>query len=162
MYVRPLSLALVFVAAFSAAAAEPRVEILDYGRYETSARTTIPMPISVSGKMNVVSNVKLVEATREIVGQLGSSFGFRYRIHGVREGDPILVRTRHPLLTNPETGRRMDYGEREQPASPGEERYTGFSFDASYELAEGEWRFEIVHRGKVIGEQRFKIVIPIN
>jgi hypothetical protein len=162
MRARSLLPGLFLLGVFSAAAAEPRVEIIDRGRYETAARTTVPMPISVSGKMNLVERVRLVEATQEIVGQIGNSFGFRYRILGIGEGEQVLVRTRHPMLTNPETGRSMDYGEREQPASPGDERYTGFSFDSAYEIAEGEWRFEIVYRGKVIGEQRFKVIVPLN
>ena len=145
-----------------AMAEQPRVEILDHGIYETGARTTVPMPISVSGKMNLVSNVRLTEKTREVMGQLGTSFGFRYRIHGVPEGATVTIRTRHPRLTNPETGKSMTYGEREQQASDGGERYTGYSFDATYEIAEGEWSFQILYAGRVIGEQKFKVVVPIN
>ena len=145
-----------------ARAEQPRVEILDHGTYETGARTTVPMPISVSGKMNLVANVRLLEATREVMGQLGTSFGFRYRIHGVPNGANVTIRTRHPRLTNPETGKSMTYGEREQPVTDGGERYTGYSFDASYEIAEGEWTFQIIYEGRLIGEQKFKVVVPIN
>jgi len=145
-----------------ARADQPRVEILDYGIYETGTRTSVPMPISVSGKMNLVANVRLTEKTREVMGQLGTSFGFRYRIQGVPNGANVVIRTKHPRLTNPETGKSMNYGEREQPASPGSERYTGYSFDATYEIAEGEWSFQIIHEGRVIGEQKFKVVVPIN
>ena len=145
-----------------AMAEPPRVEILDHGIYATGTRTTVPMPISVSGKMNLVSNVRLTEKTREVMGQLGTSFGFRYRIHGVPDGANITIRTRHPRLTNPETGKSMTFGERDQPVTDGGERYTGYSFDASYEIAEGEWSFQIIYEGRVIGEQKFKIVVPIN
>jgi len=141
---------------------QPRVEILDHGIYATGARTTIPMPISVSGKMNLVANVRLLEATREVMGQLGTSFGFRYRVHGVPNGANVTIRTRHPRLTNPETGKSMTYGEREQQVTDGGERYTGYSFDSSYEIAEGEWTFQIIYEGRLIGEQKFKVVVPIN
>lgn len=140
----------------------PRVEMLDHGIYVTGPGTRVPMPISVSGQMNLVSNVRLTKETREVMGQLGTAFGFRYRVHGVPEGATVTIRTRHPKLTNPETGRSMDYGEREQAVSPGEERYTGFSFDATYEIGEGEWSFQIIYRGQVLGEQKFKVVVPIN
>ncbi|HEY7608868.1 MAG TPA: DUF3859 domain-containing protein [Alphaproteobacteria bacterium] len=145
-----------------ARAGQPRVEILDYGVYATGTRTTVPMPISVSGKMNLVANVRLTEKTREIMGQLGTSFGFRYRIHGVPDGANVTIRTRHPRLTNPDTGKTMNYGEREQSVSSGGERYTGYSFDSSYEIAEGEWTFQIIYEGRVIGEQKFKVIVPIN
>ncbi len=145
-----------------ARADQPRVEILDYGIYATGPRTTVPMPISVSGKMNLVSDVRLTEKTREIMGQLGTSFGFRYRVYGVPNGANVTIRTRHPRLTNPDTGKSMNYGERDQSVSPGSERYTGYSFDSSYEIAEGEWTFQILYEGRVIGEQKFKVVVPIN
>lgn len=143
-------------------AGQPRVEILDHGLYETGTRTTVPMPISVSGKMNLVANVRLTEKTREVMGQLGTSFGFRYRIHGVPTGATVTIRTLHPRLTNPETGKSMTFGEREQSVAEGGERYTGYSFDASYEIAEGEWTFQILYEGRVIGEQKFKVIVPIN
>jgi hypothetical protein len=144
------------------AAEQPRVEILDYGTYETGPRTTVPMPISVSGKMNLVAHVRLIQETREILGQLGTSFGIRYRINGLPPGAAVTIRTRHPRLTDPETGKSMAYGEREQAVIDGEERYTGFSFDATYEIAEGEWAFQIIYEGRLIGEQKFKVVVPIN
>jgi hypothetical protein len=146
----------------SPAAAEPRVEILDHGIYATGARTTVPMPISVSGKMNVVADVRLLEKTSEVMGQLGTSFGFRYRIHGVPEGATVTIRTRHPRLTNPDTGKSMNYGERDQTVTDGGERYTGYSFDAGYEIAEGEWSFQILYEGRVIGAQKFRVVVPMN
>lgn len=140
----------------------PRVEIMDFGLYTTGVRTTVPMPVSVSGKMNIVANVQLTKQTQEVMGQLGTSFGFRYRVHGVPPGATIVIRTRHPPLTNPDTGKTMDYAEREQSVTPGGERYTGYSFDATYEIGEGEWSFQIVYQGRVIGEQKFKVVVPIN
>lgn len=145
-----------------AMAERPRVEILDHGIYTTGPRTTVPMPISVSGKMNLVANVRLVEKTREVMGQLGTSFGFRYRIHGVPDGATVTIRTRHPRLTHPDTGKSMNYGERDQTVTSGGERYTGYSFDASYEIAEGEWSFQILYEGRIIGEQKFRVVVPMN
>lgn len=157
-----LFLAVLVLSAAPVRADKPRVEILDFGLYVTDRGTRVPMPISVSGEMNLVSNVRLTRETREVMGQLGTAFGFRYRIEGVPEGATITIRTLHPRLTNPETGKTMNFGEREQPVSSGEERYTGFSFDATYEIGEGEWAFQIIYQGQVIGEQKFKVIVPIN
>lgn len=145
-----------------AMAEQPRVEILDHGTYATGTRTTAPMPISVSGKMNLVADVRLIEKTREVMGQLGTSFGFRYRVHGVPDGAAVTIRTRHPRLTHPETGKSMNYGERDQIVTNGGERYTGYSFDASYEIAEGEWSFQVLYEGRMIGEQKFRVIFPMN
>ena len=150
------------VAQQPARADKPRVEIIDHGLYATGPSTRVPMPRSVSGQMNLVSNVRLTKETRDVMGQLGTAFGFRYRIEGVPPGATISIRTLHPKLTNPDTGRSMDYGERDQSVTPGEERYTGFSFDATYEIAEGDWAFQIIYQGQVLAEQRFKVVVPIN
>jgi len=150
------------VAVMPVRADAPRVEIIDHGLYVTGPSTRVPMPRSVSGQMNLVSNVRLTKETRDVMGQLGTSFGFRYRIQGVPAGATITIRTLHPKLTDPATGRSMDYGERDQTVSPGEERYTGYSFDATYEIAEGDWAFQIIYNGQVIAEQRFKVVVPIN
>jgi hypothetical protein len=155
-------LAMPSLAPSRAVADQPRVEILDHGIYATGTRTTVPMPVSVSGKMNLVSNVRLLEATREVMGQLGTSFGFRYRVHGVPDGATVTIRTRHPRLTDPDTGKSMTYGERDQTVTSGGDRYTGYSFDASYEIGEGEWSFQIIYEGRVIGEQKFRVVVPMN
>jgi len=155
-------LALSSMASSSARADQPRVEIIDYGVYATGERTTVPMPISVSGKMNLVAHVRLTEKTSEVLGQLGTSFGFRYRVLGVPTGANVTIRTLHPRLTNPETGKSMNYGEREQQVSDSGERYTGYSFDSSYEIAEGEWTFQIIYEGRLIAEQKFKVIVPIN
>src|SRR5688572_32483211 len=85
------ALALLTPAAL-ARADQPRVEILDYGVYATGTRTQVEMPVSVSGKMNLVANVRLTEKTRQVMGQLGTSFGFRYRVHGVPEGANVTIR----------------------------------------------------------------------
>ncbi|MGH7005817.1 MAG: DUF3859 domain-containing protein, partial [Alphaproteobacteria bacterium] len=104
--------AVLVLSAAPVRAEKPRVEMLDHGLYTTAPGTRVPMPISVSGEMNLVSNVRLTKETREVMGQLGTAFGFRYRILGVPEGATVTIRTRHPRLTNPETGKTMDYGER--------------------------------------------------
>lgn len=164
---RPFLRALLIVAvaggaAAGAAAAEPRLQVLTYGTYETDKGRRVPMPKSISGQMNLLSHVKHKQTTAEVFGRLGESFGLEYIIHGVPAGAMITVRTRHPMLTNPQTGARMDYGEREQEADPGERRYTGYTFDDTYEIAEGEWTIEFAYKGRVFHQQKFKVIVPVN
>lgn len=143
--------------------AEPRVEFGEFGLFSTKAVRNVPQPISVSGQMTLVSNIKLLKKTRLVVGQLGRSFGFRYRLMGLPPDARVTIRTTHPKLTHPETGKAMTYSSRTRGASPnGQWSYTGFTFDHRYELAEGIWKFQIVYQGKVIGEQSFKVVLLMN
>jgi hypothetical protein len=159
---RYLAFVILALAPAAAATAEPKVVVIDHGLYETGQRTQTPMPMSVSGTMNLVGHVRLISSTREIVGQLGDSFGFRYRVLGVPPGETITIRTNHPMLTSPETGRSMTYGQRDDVVTSDGERYTGFSFDARYEIAEGQWSFQVIYKGKVLAEETFKVVVPLN
>jgi hypothetical protein len=156
------ALALVVTLA-GAAAAEPRVEVLDYGVYTMRVTGKEPLPSSVSGTLHTVTNVELKDKTRTVVGRLGETFGFRYRLHGLPPGARIVVRTVHPRIVHPETGRSGTGSTQEKAASGlAEPDFTGYGFDDTYEIAEGEWRFEIEHQGRVIAVERFNVVVPIN
>ena len=141
----------------------PRVEFTEFGIFQTTRVKDVPPPISISGRMSLVANIKMLKRTRLIVGQLGRSFGFRYRLVGLPAGAQVSIRTIHPKLTHPKTGKTMGYSLRTRAASPnGALTYTGYTFDHRYELAEGIWKFQIVYKGKVIGEQSFKVVLLMN
>lgn len=141
----------------------PKMTILEYGLFEGRVTRTVPLPKSVSGRMNLLAGVRLKKRTDQVLGMLGRSFGMRYRLTGIRPGDRIVIRTQHPPLKHPKTGRTMDYSEREVVVSRnGEVRYTGYSFDHRYELAEGIWKFQILYNGKVLGEQKFNVRILLN
>ena len=157
-----LVVAVAFALAPAIAAAQPRVEVTSYGTYQGRTVRTVPMPKSISGQMNMIDELKHLQKTREIFGRLGEQFGFEYRIHGIPAGETVLIRTTHPPLTNPRTGDTMTTGEREQEVTPGALRYTGYGFDETYEIGEGEWSFQIVYRDRVIHEEKFKIVVPVN
>lgn len=137
--------------------------ILEYGLFEGQVTRTVPLPKSVSGRMNMLAGVRLIKKTDKVLGMLGRSFGIRFRIRGVSPGERIVIRTEHPPLSHPKTGKTMNYSEREAVVSRnGELRYTGYSFDRRYELAEGIWKFKILYRGKVLGEQTFHVRILLN
>ena len=157
---------LLLLAAFAAspAAQASQVEIKDYGFYDLSVDGSVPAPEDISGSRNVVSNIRLQRQTDEIDAQLGRSFGFRFRI-----ADPALVgrtltlRTVFPPLSNPETKRTMSTQDRDfVVGSTGDVLYDGYRFDYDWEMAEGIWTFQILDRGRVIAEKKFKVIIPMN
>lgn len=154
--------ALVLIAVAPAQASQ--VEIKDFGFYDMSVDGSVPAPDDVSGTRNIVSNIRLQRQTQEIDAQLGRSFGYRFRI-----ADPALVgktltlRTIFPPLTNPESKRTMTTQDRPfAVGSTADVLYDGYRFDYDWEMAEGIWTFQILHNGKVIGEKKFKVIIPMN
>ncbi len=161
--IMPATLALAATSGAGARAETASMEILEYGLFDGRVTHTVPLPKSVSGRMNMLTGVHLLKQTDQVVGMLGRSFGMRFRIRGVPPGARIVLRTEHPPLHHPKTGRKMNFSEREAVVTrDGQLRYMGYSFDHRYELAEGIWKFQILYRGKVLGEQAFNVRILLN
>ena len=160
-----LLLILAFASAAPASAAgEPGVTILSYGRFETRRTGEIEKgERTASGELQSVSAHRLLQQTEEIVGQLGNSFGFDLRLDNFPPGPATLtIRTIHPPITNPNTGRTMTVSEYVWPVTMRDNVYFGYSFDHGWEIAEGVWTKQIVYNGRVIAEKKFKVVVPLN
>lgn len=160
-----LFLILAFAAAAPAiAAAEPSATITAYGRFETRRTGEIEKSErTASGELQSVSAHRLVQQTDEIMGQLGNSFGFDLRLENFPPGPAMLtIRTTHPPITNPKTGRAMTVSEYDWPVTMRDGVYFGYTFDHGWEIAEGVWTKQIVYKGRVIAEKKFKIVVPLN
>ncbi len=154
-----LVLALALAAPVRAAG---QVEIQDFGFYDLSVDGSVPAPADISGSRNIVSNIRLQRQTQEIDAQLGRSFGFRFKVTDpALYGQQLTLRTIFPPLTNPESKRTMATQDRSFVAT-GESVYDGYRFDYDWEMAEGVWTFQVVHNGRVIAEQKFKVIIPMN
>ena len=158
---------LAFAAAAPApvlAADEPGAKILSYGRFETRRTGEIEKSDrTASGELQSVDAHRLVQQTEEIVGQLGNSFGLDLRLENFPPGPAMLtIRTIHPPITNPNTGRTMTVSEYDWAVSGRENVYFGYTFDHGWEIAEGVWTKQIVYRGRVIAEKKFKIIVPLN
>jgi hypothetical protein len=151
-------------AAPTAAAGEPSATILSYGRFETQRTGQIEKgERTASGELQSVSVHRLVQQTEEIVGQLGNSFGFDLRLENFPPGPAaLIIRTIHPPITNPKTGRTMTVSEYDWPVTMRDNVYFGYTFDHGWEIAEGVWTKQIVYRGRVIAEKTFKVVVPLN
>ena len=97
------------------------------------------------------------------MGQLGNSFGVVLKLDNFPAGTAVLtIRTIHPPLTNPKTGRTMTVSEYDWPVTLRDDVYFGYSFDHGWEIAEGIWTKQIVYNGRVLAEQKFKVVVPLN
>ena len=146
------------------ASGEPSVQILSYGRFETRRTGQIEKSDrTASGELQSVDAHRLLQQTDEIVGQLGNSFGYDLRLDGFPPGPVTLtIRTIHPPITNPNTGRTMTMSEYDWPVTTRDNVYFGYTFDHGWEIAEGVWTKQIVYKGRVLAEKKFKVIVPLN
>jgi hypothetical protein len=165
----PFALVIAFAVAAAACvpaavASEPSIRILAYGVFDTQRTGHVEKgERTASGELRSVDNHRLVEQTEEIVGQLGNSFGVDLRLENFPPGPVTLtIRTLHPPLTNPKSGRTMSVSEYDWPVAGRENVYFGYTFDHGWEIAEGTWTKQILYNGRVIAEQKFRVVVPLN
>jgi len=168
---RAFAFALVVVlAAISAAAppslasSEPSATLESFGRYDTRRTGQVDKgERTATGELRSVDLHRLIEQTDQIVGILGNSFGVVIRLENLPPGPAMLtIRTIHPPLTNPETGKTMTVSEYDWPVMMRDNVYFGYTFDHGWEIAEGPWTKQILYNGRVIAEKKFKVVVPIN
>ena len=154
---------LVFAVA-AAAAREPSATILSFGRYETQlAGKPEKAERTASGIVQPVDGHRLLERSDVIVGQLGNTFGIEVKLADFPAGTAALtIRTLHPPLTHPKTGKTTTMSEYDWTSSTQESTYFCFSFDDGWEIGEGAWTMQVLYAGKVIAEKKFKVVVPIN
>lgn len=146
------------------AAGEPTASILSHGRYDTRRTGHVEKgERTASGELRSVDQHRLVQQTDEIMGQLGNSFGIVLKLENLPPGPVTLtIRTVHPPLTNPKTGKTMTVSEYDWSVAQRDDVYFGYTFDHGWEIAEGIWTKQILYNGRVIAEQKFKVVVPLN
>ncbi len=151
-------------AAFSGPAQSgPSISVVDYGIYKLSVDHRAAAHRALSGERNIVSNIRIFRRTRTVFGQLGRSFGYRFRIADpTLLGRQLTLRTAFPPLHDPQTGRRGTSQSRPfMPLSNGV-YYDGYRFDFMWELAEGLWRFQLLDGEKLLHEEVLRVVVPLN
>lgn len=155
---------LALVATAARADQKPRIEIVDYGLYDHVVSEIIKAPGEVSGERALVSNVKVRENTLEIAAQLGRMFGYQFRINDpALVGQTLTLRKLVPRLTNPATGQSATVVESEVTATgDGYLHLNAYGFDYGWEMAEGEWTFQVLLGSELLAEKKFKVMVPLN
>jgi hypothetical protein len=154
----------LLVLSAASATAEPRAKITSFGRYEVASNGKAEKAErTVAGEVRPVDARRLVQQTDEVMGFLGNTFGFEVDLEGLPPGPVNLtIRTIHPPLSNPLTGKTMEVSEYDWTVTHRQNVYFGFTFDHRWEIGEGLWRKQILYDGRVIAEKAFKVVVPIN
>ena len=141
----------------------PGIEIIDHGLYATSHERVEKAPDQIAGEREIVSNVRLIRKTRKFTAQIGRTFGFRYRVRDpALAGATLTFRLKFPRLTNPMTGISRTSQDVPQKVDVGTTRFEAYGFDHRWEIAEGVWTMQIRYKGKVLAEQRFLVLVPLN
>lgn len=140
--------------------------IIKYGIYELIRPGTLrDVPGTTTGKSIVKPVIQLTEQTSRIPLKIGTYFAYQYRLRNFPAQPPLVQLRRvlkHPEMTLPDgtTTTGSDF------MIPGKVHVgevigsDGYAFSEDYELAEGEWSFEIWYQGKLLIEQRFTTYWP--
>lgn len=152
------------LAAGATAGEANRISIVDYGIYEHRVERFEVEPKHVSGERVIVTDVALLRSAEEVDAQLGRMIGFQFRVTDPSlVGKTITVRRIVPKLTNPKTGQSSTVIERDiVVAYDGQIMLNAYRFDYGWEMAEGLWRFQVLHEGRVIAEKTIKVVLAMH
>lgn len=155
-----LAMAAIGVAA-ARAGAIPRVEIVAFGTYTSTAEHG-PLPARYRQHaivdVTVTGMPRLVERSDRIEARACTRFGLQYRSADLAPDQSIVaeVRVDHPILVRPD-GRRSDVDTYEIPVRS-TIGWTGLDFDEGWEMVPGTWTFSLLFGGHVLAEQRFTVV----
>jgi hypothetical protein len=108
------------------------------------------------------ANIRLAATLRTIPAQIGTTFGFRYRVVGRPNGTPVDLRE---IVIFPPPG--IIPGRFSQPISQdefslhtriGETSFASYTLEDSFELVPGTWTIEIWHGERKLGTQSFNVI----
>jgi len=163
------ALLLAIVPAFSLSAAEPPVgKVRTYGLLEVQKPRTEAQKIdSPNGERIVVPGAVVATQTDKIPATLGTPFGFEYTITGLPANEPVTLKkvVTYPAITKPDGTKQTTHSVKVEHLSDDQgklESFEGFKFTEPYELAPGEWTFEMWHDGQKLVSQKFLVVKPEN
>ena len=160
----PVCLLAVSGIASGSAFADPRIRVIDHGLYEVKrSGKAVPARRTLTGKVNVVRTMRLTRRAGKVIAQLGTNFGLRIDLLGFPPGVVTLtIRARHPKVTNPETGVTRSVSEYDWRVTGRRNLYFGYGIRKRWHINEGIWTVQILYRGKVLAQQRFELVVPLN
>ena len=134
---------------------------MDFGIYLTSVDATAPAPNTTTRELSLLSNPRLVRKTAAIPALHKTSFGLRYRLIGVSEGEAVnvvdVITT--PGIKRPDSDDPVSFVEKRSDVAFGERlMFTGYTFDNRWEAVPGEWTIEIWHADQLLVSKVFRVV----
>jgi hypothetical protein len=159
---RVISATCLLLAALGAAHGQvlQRIDITEYGVYTMETEKSAAAPGTAAGSVDEVSSVDLVQATTVVPAQLGTAFGFRYKLIGPPKATVTLKNVTHvppPGMRNPQTGNvtLTDFFFHDRKIAG--EYYRLFHFTEPWEIVPGLWTLEIWEGDRALVSQGFLI-----
>jgi hypothetical protein len=137
-------------------------EIVEYGVFDKVSIGPRKEPAVLTGQVDEVPMVKLMERTTIIPAVLGTTFGVTVKLIGSPAGERVncWITWLHPKLTNPETGQASDRSDFPSLWPIGEVTPTGFTFEHPWELVPGTWTVRVIWDWRVVAEKTFNVMPP--
>ena len=140
-----------------------RAEIYDFGIYELQGKIILIQDASnTAGYRSHVDSVKeivLKEQTETIPLVKDILFGYRIRLHGVPEGNSVIVniRYRHPPMIGKNGKESTGFTNNGLIKSVNGKFESGvmYRLREDYEIVPGKWIFDLIYQGKVIATKTF-------
>lgn len=143
----------------------PFGKVTKYGLFRELGRGWIQDdPSASTGKIIRGATLEFVEDTDRIPLRKGVQFGYRYWLKFPSDQNQIGLRRVliHPEMTLPD-GSKVTQSERKISMRATHGIVTSidaYALSEDYELVEGEWIFQIWHKGKMLAEQQFVAYWP--
>ncbi len=139
-----------------------RAEISEYGLFEILGdQSDQETATAAAGRVSAHDSSRHLETTTSLKATRGVTFGFRYRILGLPDGEHegFEMRAVHPLMTGP-SGRSTTISQ--APTFPFSENGMAtselfYSLSKDFEVLPGEWHLEILFRGRVVLTKTFTL-----
>jgi hypothetical protein len=139
------------------------VDIVNYGIYVASDTGGVRgAEKNAAEQESQVKTWKLLKQGERIPAKIATSFGIEYVIKGAPAGEPVKITLRylHPMISNPETGKKFTSQEVSIAALVGKKIHEGYTFDHEWELVTGAWVIQVFYDGRKLAEQYFTVYKP--
>lgn len=128
------------------------IQIVNFGLYKTTFEKWEAAPGTSDGKIEIISDRKLIEFTDRIPCTPGTELGVQYVVNGRHQGKPVdlLVKVIHS-----EKGRILSIDQWLRTRPVGSTSFEGWKFDASSQRAPKNMTIQLYHDGRKMAEKSF-------
>ena len=156
----PLLWLLTAIAGAAGAQAQvQRLDVTDYGLYTLDREISGRDPQGIS--LGTASNIKHTATQRTVPAQIGTTFGFRYRVVGKPTGGTVdlkkVIVFPSPGLQTPSSSTPVSKAEFNVEATIGETNSELYTLEDNFELLPGTWTLEMWQGSRKLLSQNFKL-----
>jgi hypothetical protein len=163
MQIFAFAFSLLLVTTAAAYAQIPKIERIDFMEYGIY---TVDREIEGRDALGInkaaASNVRHAATMRTIPAQLGTTFGFRYKVMGKPNDAPVDLRQivifPPPGIVPSRSSKPIAQDEFALHTKIGQTSYASYTLEDSFELVPGSWTVEIWHGDRKLATQRFRVI----